>query len=99
MICYKVVWDIMSLEQIFDEKLEMQTFLLEFEKVHGHPETKEEKDAMKDLYERYRSVKRLARRSSSVSKSLVRKFVANITKYILGKIKRKCNRFGCHTRG
>jgi len=57
--------DFMSLEQIFDEKLEMQTFLLEFEKVHGHPETKEEKDAMKDLYERYRSVKRLARRSSS----------------------------------
>eukprot|EP00091_Calanus_sinicus_P002712 TRINITY_DN12807_c0_g1_i1.p1 TRINITY_DN12807_c0_g1~~TRINITY_DN12807_c0_g1_i1.p1 ORF type:complete len:454 (+),score=93.15 TRINITY_DN12807_c0_g1_i1:148-1509(+) len=57
--------DFMSLEQIFDEKLEMQTFLLEFEKIHGHPETKEEKDAMKELYERYRSVKRLARRSSS----------------------------------
>lgn len=57
--------DFMSLEQIFDEKLEMQTFLLEFERIHGHPETKEEKDAMKELYERYRSVKRLARRSSS----------------------------------
>jgi hypothetical protein len=57
--------DFMSLEQIFDEKLEMQTFLLEFEKIHGHPETKEEKEAMKDLYDRYRSVKRMARRSSS----------------------------------
>merc|ERR1712142_400011 len=57
--------DFMSLEQIFDEKLEIQTLLLEFEKVHGHPETKEEKEAMKDLYERYRNVKRLARRSSS----------------------------------
>jgi len=57
--------DFMSLEQIFDEKLEMQTFLLEFERVHGHPETKDEKEAMKELYERYRSVKRLARRSSS----------------------------------
>ena len=62
--------DFMSLEQIFDEKLEMQTFLLEFERVHGHPETKDEKEAMKELYERYRSVKRLARRSSSVSDSL-----------------------------
>lgn len=59
--------EFMSLEQIFDEKLEIQTLLLEFEKAHGHPETKEEKEAMKDLYERYRNVKRLARRSSSVS--------------------------------
>jgi len=57
--------EFMSLEQIFDEKLEIQTLLLEFEKMHGHPETKEEKEAMKDLYERYRNVKRLARRSSS----------------------------------
>jgi len=57
--------EIMSLDQIFDEKLAIQTVLLEFEKIHGHPETTEEKDAMKELYERYRSVKRLARRSSS----------------------------------
>eukprot|EP00092_Neocalanus_flemingeri_P019741 GFUD01021381.1.p1 GENE.GFUD01021381.1~~GFUD01021381.1.p1 ORF type:complete len:979 (+),score=194.06 GFUD01021381.1:418-3354(+) len=57
--------DFMSLEQIFDEKLEMQTVLLDFERVHGHPETKDEKEVMKDLYERYRTVKRLARRSSS----------------------------------
>jgi len=57
--------DFMTLEQIFDEKLEMQTVLLEFERVHGHPETKDEKEAMKNLYERYRTVKRLARRSSS----------------------------------
>lgn len=57
--------DMMSLDQVLDEKLELQCHLLEYEKKHGHPETKEEKEQMKDLYERYRTVKRLARRSGS----------------------------------
>lgn len=55
----------MTIEQIFDEKKEMQLKLLEFEKEHGHPEGKEEKDLTKALYDRYRMVKRIARRSSS----------------------------------
>ena len=57
----------MTLEQIFDEKLQMQSSLLQFEKIHGHPQSKEEKDIMKDIYDRYRMVKKIARRSSSVS--------------------------------
>ena len=63
--------ELMTLEQIFDEKLEMHAVLLEFEKIHGHPESKEEKEIMKVIYERYRVIKRLARRSSSVSVHVV----------------------------
>ena len=50
---------------MLDEKLELQSALLDYEKLHGHPETREEKEEMKEVYERYRSVKRMARRSSS----------------------------------
>ena len=55
----------MTLEQIADEKLDMQSQLLEFEKVHGHPLKKGDKETMNNLYERYRLVKRQSRRSSS----------------------------------
>jgi len=58
--------DRMTLDQILDEKLAMQRLLLEFEAEHGHPQSRQEKEAMKDLYERYRAVKRAARRSASV---------------------------------
>ena len=57
--------DLMSIEQIIDEKLDIQTLLLDFERIHGHPETKEEKEAMKELYERYRALKMIVRRSQS----------------------------------
>ena len=57
--------DLMSIEQIIDEKLDIQTVLLDFERIHGHPETKDEKEAMKDLYDRYRSLKMIVKRSNS----------------------------------
>ena len=57
--------DLMSIEQIIDEKLDIQTLLLDFERIHGHPETKDEKEAMKDLYDRYRSLKIIVKRSNS----------------------------------
>merc|ERR1719433_899332 len=57
--------DLMSIEQIIDEKLDIQTLLLDFERIHGHPETKEEKEAMKELYERYRALKMMVKRSQS----------------------------------
>jgi len=57
--------ELCSLEEVLDEKLELQSALLHYERKHGHPESREEKDEMKDIYERYRNVKRLARRSSS----------------------------------
>ena len=41
-------------------------FTLDYEREFGHPETREERDATKEVYERYRAIKRLARRSSQV---------------------------------
>lgn len=41
--------------------------MLDYEKEFGHPETKEEKEVMKDVYERYRIIKRMSRRSNQVS--------------------------------
>lgn len=55
----------MSLEQLCEEKAELQILLLDFEKQHGHPDTKQAKEAAKELYDRYRMVKRMARRSNS----------------------------------
>lgn len=54
----------MSIDHILEEKLEMHMMLREYEKEFGHPDTREEKDAMKEVYERYRVIKRMARRSS-----------------------------------
>jgi len=55
----------MTSDQIADEKLDMQSQLLEFEKVHGHPLNKGDKEIMANVYERYRQVKRQCRRLSS----------------------------------
>jgi len=57
--------DQMTSDQIADEKLDMQSQLLEFEKVHGHPLNKGDKEIMANVYERYRQVKRQCRRLSS----------------------------------
>jgi len=56
----------MSLDQILEEKLELQSLLKDYEREFGHPETREERDATKEVYERYRAIKRLARRSSQI---------------------------------
>merc|ERR1719433_1354548 len=63
--------DLMSIEQIIDEKLDIQTLLLDFEKIHGHPETKDEKEAMKELYDRYSSLKMIVKRSNSARSRLI----------------------------
>jgi hypothetical protein len=51
---------------IFVAVCDLSPLFSEYEKLHGHPQTKEAKEAMKDIYDRYRMVKRLARRSNSV---------------------------------
>lgn len=55
----------MSREQVLEEKLTIQKSLLHFENLHGHPSTKQEKELMKPIYERYRNVKRIAAKLNS----------------------------------
>lgn len=55
----------MTPDQITDEKLDMQSQLQEFEKVHGCILNKGDKEIMNNLYDRYRQLKRQSRRSSS----------------------------------
>lgn len=57
--------DLMTLEQMLDEKLDMQTQLIEYEKVHGLHSKQANREIMADLYERYRLVLRQTRRLSS----------------------------------
>merc|ERR1712223_679534 len=58
--------DSMTPEQLMQEKVDLQSALLQFEHLFGHPESVEEKALGKDVYDRYRSVKRYVRRSSSI---------------------------------
>ena len=58
--------DSMTPEQLMQEKVDLQSALLQFEHLFGHPESVEEKALVKDVYDRYRSVKRYVRRSSSI---------------------------------
>ena len=58
--------DSMTPEQLLQEKVDLQSALLQFEHLFGHPESIEEKALVKDVYDRYRSVKRYVRRSSSI---------------------------------
>ncbi|GFR78150.1 protein FAM13A [Elysia marginata] len=61
---------LMSREQVHDEKLAVQRALLHFEGLHGRPSTREEKDLMRPLYDRYRSVKRMLAKPVSPRNSL-----------------------------
>jgi len=56
----------MSQEQLADEKQDMQTQLAEFEKMHKNQLNKEDKEIMNSLFERYRQVRRLSRRTSDL---------------------------------
>ncbi|OQR70515.1 protein FAM13A-like [Tropilaelaps mercedesae] len=49
----------MTREQVVEEKLCIQKALLRFESVHGRPSSRADRDLMRPLYDRYRSVKRL----------------------------------------
>jgi hypothetical protein len=55
----------MTPDQLKEEKLDMESQLLEFEKVHGQLINKADKEVMSCLYERFRQVKRGCRRSSN----------------------------------
>lgn len=54
----------MTVDQIADERRDMQAELNEFEKKYNVPLTKRDKETMSGLYERYRCVKRMCRRQS-----------------------------------
>ncbi|KAG8193408.1 hypothetical protein JTE90_009633 [Oedothorax gibbosus] len=55
----------MTSDQVKDEKLSIQKALLHFESIHEKPFTKSERNSMRPLYDRYRSVKKLLVRSGS----------------------------------
>lgn len=53
----------MTREQVLEEKLALQKALLRFESVHGRPSRRADRNLMRPLYDRYRSVKRLVGRN------------------------------------
>jgi hypothetical protein len=54
----------MTAEQMSEEKLDLQSQLIEYEKVHGLPAKQANREVMVDLYERYRLVLRQTRRTA-----------------------------------
>ncbi|XP_068710197.1 protein FAM13A-like isoform X2 [Montipora foliosa] len=50
--------ELMAREQLQDEKLAVQKALLQHESLFGRPSTKKDKDVMRPLYDRYRTIKR-----------------------------------------
>ncbi|KAL5479196.1 hypothetical protein EMCRGX_G022687 [Ephydatia muelleri] len=62
---YKI-WD-MTPQQLQAEKHALQKILLQFEKKHGKPVSKDERELVRPLYERYRDVKRLYHQNEKLS--------------------------------
>uniref|UniRef100_A0AAR2IQT2 Rho-GAP domain-containing protein n=1 Tax=Pygocentrus nattereri TaxID=42514 RepID=A0AAR2IQT2_PYGNA len=56
----------MTREQIAAEKVALQKALLYYENIHGRPITKTERQIMKPLYDRYRLVKQILCRASTI---------------------------------
>ncbi|XP_053477978.1 protein FAM13A isoform X2 [Ictalurus furcatus] len=56
----------MTREQIGAEKVALQKALLHYEGIHGRPITKTERQLMKPLYDRYRLVKQILCRASTI---------------------------------
>merc|ERR1712004_524201 len=56
----------MTHEQVIQENSSLQSALTQYEIVLNHETTEEEKSVLKDLLARYRTVKKLMRRSSNV---------------------------------
>ncbi|XP_051559159.1 protein FAM13A-like isoform X2 [Myxocyprinus asiaticus] len=56
----------MTREQIGAEKVALQKGLLYYESIHGRPVTKNERQVMKPLYDRYRLVKQILCRASAI---------------------------------
>lgn len=59
----------MTADQLVQEKTAVQRALLYLESLYGRPNTREERDAARLLYNRYRIIKRLVNRSASISGS------------------------------
>lgn len=57
----------LSAEQLVQEKTAVQRALLYLESLYGRPTTRDERDAARSLYNRYRVIKRLVNRSVSIS--------------------------------
>ncbi|XP_059097108.1 protein FAM13A-like [Tigriopus californicus] len=58
-----VTLDEMTVEQLHDEKVDLHNAIRQFESAYGAPMDEDEKLVVKSLYDRYRTVKRLVRRS------------------------------------
>uniref|UniRef100_A0A8D2D3L9 Family with sequence similarity 13 member A n=1 Tax=Sciurus vulgaris TaxID=55149 RepID=A0A8D2D3L9_SCIVU len=56
----------MTKDQIANEKVALQKALLYYESIHGRPVTKNERQVMKPLYDRYRLVKQILSRVNTV---------------------------------
>lgn len=56
----------MSPEEVIEEKCSMQKALLGLEAAYGRPHTKEERELVRSLYERYRTLKRALLRHAPV---------------------------------
>lgn len=63
--------DSMNQSQLQEEKSKMQKHLLMLEKRHGRPTTKEDKDIVRNLYERYRYLKRVTKGNVKEAMDLV----------------------------
>ncbi|XP_073813704.1 uncharacterized protein isoform X2 [Musca autumnalis] len=61
------VLDELTADQLVQEKTTVQHGLLFFESLYGRPSTKDERDAARPLYDRYRQLKRLVSRSVTLS--------------------------------
>lgn len=58
--------ELLSNEQLMEEKLAMQKALLYLESLHGRPTNKEDKELVRPLYDKYRSLKRLISKTAMV---------------------------------
>ncbi|XP_059521518.1 protein FAM13A isoform X6 [Myotis daubentonii] len=56
----------MTKDQIANEKVALQKALLHYESIHGRPVTKNERQVMKPLYDRYRLVKQILSRANTM---------------------------------
>lgn len=58
--------DELNAEQLVQEKSSVQRALLYLESLYGRPNTRDERDIARPLYDRYRTIKRLVNRSASI---------------------------------
>ncbi|XP_058054170.1 uncharacterized protein LOC131205890 isoform X2 [Anopheles bellator] len=59
--------DLLSNDQLTEEKASVQRALLYLESMYGRPASRDERDAARPLYDRYRLIKRLVNRANSIS--------------------------------